>query len=218
MPASAWTRATCNHANSGIRRDACCARKSGKQHHRLRDRCLDPRFSQPGNSHGSARVFCDGGRRSFFPPRCVSASGSELHLARVRHSPGPRRGKDLREIGIIKDGAVVCLGGKIVTVGKTRDALRDSWVKKNGRKLIEIDCAGKVVLPGFVDSHTHPAFISPRLVDFDKRISGSSYEEIAAVLSIPIGTVMSRLSRAREKLRRVTQAAPAEPSTLKIVK
>jgi len=44
------------------------------------------------------------------------------------------------------------------------------------------------------------------------------YEEIATVLSIPIGTVMSRLSRAREKLRRVAQATPAEPSTLKIVK
>jgi len=44
------------------------------------------------------------------------------------------------------------------------------------------------------------------------------YEEIAATLAIPIGTVMSRLSRAREKLRRVAQATPAEPSTLKIVK
>src|SRR5204863_5119643 len=44
------------------------------------------------------------------------------------------------------------------------------------------------------------------------------YEEIAAVLSIPVGTVMSRLSRAREKLRRVAQGTPSEPSTLKIVK
>jgi imidazolonepropionase len=94
--------------------------------------------------------------------------------------PGPRRGKDLRELGIIEDAAVVCLGGKIVAAGKTRDAVRDSWVKRNRKKLVEIDCAGKVVLPGFVDSHTHPAFISPRLIDFDKRISGSSYEEIAA--------------------------------------
>jgi len=38
------------------------------------------------------------------------------------------------------------------------------------------------------------------------------------VLSIPVGTVMSRLSRAREKLRRVVQGTPSEPSTLKIVK
>jgi RNA polymerase sigma-70 factor, ECF subfamily len=44
------------------------------------------------------------------------------------------------------------------------------------------------------------------------------YEEIATVLSIPVGTVMSRLSRAREKLRRVAQGTPSEPSTLKIVK
>ena len=73
----------------------------------------------------------------------------------------------------------MCVGGKIVSVGKTRDALRDSWLKKNRKKILEIDCAGKVVLPGFVDSHTHPVFVSPRLVDFEKRIEGASYEEIA---------------------------------------
>jgi imidazolonepropionase len=92
---------------------------------------------------------------------------------------GPRRGPELKELGIIADAAVLCLGGKIVSVGKTRDALRDPWLKKNRHQLTEIDCAGKVVLPGFVDSHTHPAFISPRLVDFEKRIAGATYEEIA---------------------------------------
>lgn len=75
---------------------------------------------------------------------------------------------------------MLCLGGKIVSVGKTRDALRDPWLKKNRKKVMEIDCAGKVVLPGFVDSHTHPVFVNPRLVDFEKRIEGASYEEIAA--------------------------------------
>ena len=75
---------------------------------------------------------------------------------------------------------MLCLGGKIVSVGTTKDALRDPWLKKNRKKVIEIDCAGKVVLPGFVDSHTHPVFVSPRLVDFEKRIEGASYEEIAA--------------------------------------
>jgi imidazolonepropionase len=94
--------------------------------------------------------------------------------------PGPRRGCSLNELGIIQDGAVLCLGGKFVSVGTTKDALRDPWLKKNRKKIIEIDCAGSVILPGFVDSHTHPVFVSPRLVDFEKRIEGASYEEIAA--------------------------------------
>jgi imidazolonepropionase len=103
-----------------------------------------------------------------------------LHLP---SKPGPRRGHELQELGIIEDGAVLCLGGKIVAVGTTKDALRDPWIKdkiKNNRKHItEIDCRSKVVLPGFIDSHTHPVFTTPRLMDFEKRIAGASYEEIA---------------------------------------
>lgn len=93
---------------------------------------------------------------------------------------GPRRGADLKQLGIIESGAVLCVGGRIVSVGTTKDALRDPWIRKNRKKITEIDCAGKVVLPGFVDSHTHPVFASPRLVDFEKRIEGASYEQIAA--------------------------------------
>ena len=103
-----------------------------------------------------------------------------LTLRSSLDKPGPRRGSDLKELGIIENRAVLCLGGKIVSVGTTKDALRDPWLKKNRKRVIEIDCADKVVLPGFVDSHTHPVFVSPRLVDFEKRIGGASYEEIAA--------------------------------------
>ena len=71
------------------------------------------------------------------------------------------------------------VGKKIVSACKTKDALRDPWIKKNRKKIVEIDCAGQVVLPGFVDSHTHPAFVTPRLVDFEKRIAGATYEQIA---------------------------------------
>jgi imidazolonepropionase len=92
---------------------------------------------------------------------------------------GPRRGASLSELGIIQDAAVFCVGGKIVSVGTSKDAMRDPWLKKNRKKITEIDCGGRVVLPGFVDSHTHPVFTHPRLVDFEKRISGASYEEIA---------------------------------------
>jgi imidazolonepropionase len=93
--------------------------------------------------------------------------------------PGPRRSVALSELGIIEDAAVLCLGGKIVSIGKTKDALRDPWLKKNRKKVSEIDCRGHVVIPGFVDSHTHPVFVHPRLIDFEKRITGASYEEIA---------------------------------------
>src|SRR5947208_16852253 len=105
--------------------------------------------------------------------------GQLLTLKAPGASTGPRRGPDLGEPGILEDAAVLCVGGKIVSVGKTRDALRDAWVKKNRKKILEIDCEGQVVLPGFVDSHTHPAFMKPRLVDFEKRITGATYEEIA---------------------------------------
>ncbi len=106
--------------------------------------------------------------------------GQLLTLRSVSANSGPRRGADLKEIGIIQDAAILCVGGKIVSVGTTKEALRDPWLKQNRRTITEVDCDRKVVLPGFVDSHTHPVFIHPRLVDFEKRIEGASYEEIAA--------------------------------------
>jgi imidazolonepropionase len=105
--------------------------------------------------------------------------GQLLTLRSASDRSGPRRSTQLTELGIVEDAAILCLGGKIVSVGKSKDALRDSWLKKNRRAVIEIDCEHQVVMPGFVDSHTHPAFIAPRLIDFEKRISGATYEEIA---------------------------------------
>ena len=106
--------------------------------------------------------------------------GQLLTLRSPGNGSGPRRGRELQQLGIIENAAVLCLGGKIVSVGTTKDALRDLWLKPNRHKIVEIDCSGKVVLPGFVDSHTHPVFASARLIDFEKRIQGASYEEIAA--------------------------------------
>ncbi len=104
--------------------------------------------------------------------------GQLLTLRQPNEHGGPRRGRELRELGLIEDAAVLCQGGKVVFVGKSRDALRDPR-KKQLKQVIEIDCKSQVVLPGFVDSHTHPAFICPRLGDFEQRISGATYEEIA---------------------------------------
>ena len=103
---------------------------------------------------------------------------AQLLTLRSGHS-GPRRGSQLRELDLIENGAVLCGNGKIISVGTTSQALRDPWIKRNRTRVAEIDCRGKVVLPGFVDAHTHPAFLEPRLIDFEKRIVGATYEEIA---------------------------------------
>jgi imidazolonepropionase len=113
-------------------------------------------------------------------------------LLTLRGDDAPRRGAEMRDLGIIEDGAVLIADGKIVAVGTT-DELREqlrNWVPQvraqhlganlgDTEPVDEIDCRGKLVLPGFVDSHTHPVFAAPRLTDFEKRIAGDNYEEIA---------------------------------------
>ena len=119
--------------------------------------------------------------------------------------PGPRRGAQLGELGIIQDGAVLCAGGRIISVGTTKQAFADPWYKKHKKAIREIDCTGMVVLPGFVDSHTHPVFAHPRLIDFEKRISGASYTEIAeAGGGIRSSVEDVRKTAKKELIKRVT--------------
>jgi imidazolonepropionase len=86
----------------------------------------------------------------------------------------------MRDLGIIPDGAVLLDGNKIVAVGSTDQVAEHELLRAKRQPLDEIDCSGKIILPGFVDSHTHPVFTTPRLIDFEKRITGANYEEIAA--------------------------------------
>ncbi len=101
-------------------------------------------------------------------------------LVTLRGANAARRGSALREIGVVEDAAVLCAGGKIVAAGPQAAVLGDPWLKENRRKVQELDCQRRVVLPGLIDCHTHPVFAEPRLVDFEKRIGGAGYEEIAA--------------------------------------
>jgi len=87
----------------------------------------------------------------------------------------PRLGEGA--LGVIRGGAVAALSGKIVWIGRTAEARKAVWLLKAGR---ELDARGRVVLPGFVDSHTHLVFAGSREKEFACRIAGASYQEIAA--------------------------------------
>ncbi len=110
----------------------------------------------------------------------AQASAYFLHSARqllmLAGKPVPRRGRDLEDPGIIQDGAVLVAGGSIFAVGRTRDL--ESEARR--MKARPIDCRGKVVMPGFVDSHTHLVFAGTRVEDFERRLRGLSYEQIRA--------------------------------------
>jgi imidazolonepropionase len=87
----------------------------------------------------------------------------------------PRVGTELRELGMIEDGAMLVRGERIEKVGQ-RSKL-ESQIDP-GAKIV--DAGGRIVLPGFVDAHTHPVFAGTRANEFEERASGATYQEIAA--------------------------------------
>ncbi len=99
-----------------------------------------------------------------------------LHAAELVTLAGPQRpriGNELSGLGIIRDGGLLIRDGKIDIVGASdeiEEAARDAEI---------IDLGGRLVLPGFVDAHTHLVFAGNRLDDFERRARGESYEQIA---------------------------------------
>jgi imidazolonepropionase len=92
-------------------------------------------------------------------------------------STRPRRGDEMRDLGIIRHGALAARRGKIVWTGPTADLLT-SVRPVAFSKLI--DAYGKTVMPGLVDPHTHLVFAGARENEFAMRIQGKTYQEIAA--------------------------------------
>ena len=87
----------------------------------------------------------------------------------------PRRGKALNELAIIRDGAILVHEDRIAAVGPRRRLEK----LPGARKAEKLDLKGKVVLPGFVDSHTHLIFPKSRAQEYEDRIAGATYEQIA---------------------------------------
>jgi len=107
----------------------------------------------------------------------------------------PRRGRALAELGIIRDGALLVHDDRIAAIGPRRRIER----LRQARRAEKLDLGGRVVLPGFVDSHTHLIFPASRAADYEQRISGKTYEQIARSGG-GIRTTVESLRRASPKL------------------
>lgn len=104
--------------------------------------------------------------------RLVLTNCSEILTLR---GDAPRRGRALADPGIISDGAILVHEGRIAAIGPRRQIER----LPQSRRAHRIDLHGRVVLPGFVDSHTHLIHATSRAAEYEQRISGATYEEIA---------------------------------------
>ena len=86
----------------------------------------------------------------------------------------PRVGLELRDLGIVNDGAMLVQDGRITAVG-TREEIEST--ASDGTEVI--DAGGRVVMPGFVDAHTHLVFAGNRADEFEMRCAGMTYQQIA---------------------------------------
>jgi len=116
-------------------------------------------------------------------------------------SPGaPKRGRALGDLGIIPNGAVALAGGRVLAVGPSEELLR------RVRAAELLDAGGRVVLPGFVDPHTHLVWAGDRADEFETRLAGASYMEIMASGGGIMGTVRSTRAAGLDEL--VAQSRP----------
>ncbi len=101
---------------------------------------------------------------------------------------GPQRGGGLGQLGIIEDGAIAIVGDRIQAIGES-DELRSTFEAEE-----TIHAVGRVVMPGFVDPHTHLIWAGDRADEFEARASGASYMEVLA----QGGGILSTVQRTRE--------------------
>ena len=99
-----------------------------------------------------------------------------IHAAQLVTLAGPKRprvGAEMADLAIIRDGGMLIRDGKIDSVGPSDE------IEKKSRGAEIVDAGGRVVLPGFVDAHTHLVFAGNRLDDFERRAHGESYQQIS---------------------------------------
>ena len=124
-----------------------------------------------------------------------------LHASQLVTLTGAKRariGPELSELGIIRNGGMLIRNGMIERVGASDE------IEKNVGDAEVVDAGGRVVMPGFVDAHTHLVFSGNRLDDFQRRARGDTYEQIAKAGGGIWSTVEK--TRAASELDLLTQA------------
>jgi len=113
----------------------------------------------------------------------------------------PKRGQAQSDLGIIENGALAIRDGEIVAVG-ANDEIRA--LATNETKLI--DARGRIVLPGFVDAHTHVVFAGDRAQEFEMRLRGASYLELLKAGGGIMNTVRNTRAASLEQIIAETRA------------
>ena len=96
-------------------------------------------------------------------------------LVTLAGPPRARIGPEMRDLGIIPDGGLLIRDGRIAAVGTSA-----AIVAQLPDAAHVVDAERRVVLPGFIDAHTHPVFAGNRADEFELRAEGVTYAEIAA--------------------------------------
>ena len=108
-------------------------------------------------------------------------------------------GAEMRDVGVLTDAGVLSENGKIVWVGAMSD-----WKGSLPETFSEIDASGKVVLPGFVDSHTHMMFAGNRAHEFALRSQGATYQQIAEAGGGILNTITNVRAASKKDLKKQT--------------
>jgi imidazolonepropionase len=116
------------------------------------------------------------------------------------HDGGPQRGQALGDLGLIEDGAIAVSDGRIAAVGPSAD-LHATYTAET-----VIDASGRVVVPGFVDPHTHVLWAGDRANEFEQRIAGATYMEIMAAGGGIVATMKATRAASVDEL--VAQTRP----------